>query len=109
MQIMSPEYIEYIIANYVKTPLMKSLKKIPLLTFYADEIQDITTIEQMAIYGSFEHNGEIHKHFIGLLPLSKLAGTSLCAENIMNVIETFFRNNAFRLKMLDLHAWIQQM
>lgn len=38
----------------------------------------------------FEYKGEIHEHSIGLLPLSQLVGTSLSAENSLDVLENLF-------------------
>ena len=46
------------------------------------ETQDITSIEQLAIYATFEHERKIREHFIGILPLSQMGGTTLSVENI---------------------------
>jgi hypothetical protein len=89
---MSPKYISMyinIICDFVKRPLLESLRG-KKYSFYSDETSDITSVEQLAIYASFEHFGLVKEHFIGLLPLSKLVGTSLSAKNLFKVIEDFF-------------------
>ena len=45
-----------------------------------------------AMYATFEHNGTIKEHFIGIVPLSKLVGASLSAPNVFQVIQDFFRS-----------------
>ena len=89
---MSPDFIaKYIniIYDHVRLPLLTSLRK-GKYAFFTDETSDITSIEQMAVYATFEHGGAVKEHFIGLLPLSKLVGTSLSAPNVFKVIENFF-------------------
>lgn len=70
--------------NYLKIPLLASLK-IGHFTF-CNKTQDISSIEQIAIYAKFEHKGKIHEHFISILSLSQTVGTTLTAENIMKVL-----------------------
>ena len=50
-----------------------ALLRLSYFTFFNDEMQDITSVEQMAVYGSFEHNG-VAEHFIGIYPISKVVG-----------------------------------
>ena len=61
-----------------------ALLRLSYFTFFNDEMQDITSVEQMAVYGSFEHNG-VAEHFIGIYPISKVVGTSLSAENMASL------------------------
>ena len=81
---LTPEYISkmiQIIADYVRIPLLSTLKTCNGFTFYSDEMSDITSIEQLAIYATFCDNNVVSKHFIGILPLSKLVGSHFSAEN----------------------------
>ena len=82
------KYIK-IMDDYLKIPLLASLKSGHFVVFNG-ETQDITSIEQLAIYATFEHEGQIHKHFIGILPLSQMVRTTLSAENIMKVLVEYF-------------------
>ena len=74
--------------NYLKIPLLASLK-IGHFAF-SDKMQDITLIKQLVIYSTFEHEGKILEHFIGILPLSQMVGTTLSAEKIMKVLVEYF-------------------
>ena len=87
---MSPLFIaKYIsiINHYNEEPLLASLHA-NKYSLYNDETQDITSVEQMAIYTSFEHNGKISEHYVGILPLSKLVGTDLSA-NILKALQSY--------------------
>ena len=99
---LSPEYISkmiQIIADYVRIPLLSTLKTCNGFTFYSDETSDIiTSIEQLAIYATFCYNNVLSKQFIGILPLSKLVGSHFSAENIMRVIENFFREKQIPIR-----------
>ena len=53
-----------------------------------NETQDITSVEQMAIYASFEHNGKISKHFVRILLLSKLVAMNLSGANILKALQS---------------------
>ena len=61
-------------------------------TFFTDETSNVTSIEQLAVYATFENQGIIKEHFIGLIPMSKLVGSTLSAENIFRVLQTFVEN-----------------
>ena len=77
-----------IISNNIsklKIPLLASLKS-GHFAFFSGDMQDITSIKELVIYATFEHEGKIHKHFIGILPLSQMVGMALFAENIMKVL-----------------------
>ena len=75
--------------DYLKIPLLASLKS-GHFAFFGDETPDITSIEQLAIYATFERKGKICEHFIGILPLSQMFGTTLSAENIMKVLVEYY-------------------
>jgi hypothetical protein len=97
---LSPEYLNKyisIIDDYLKTPLLASLQQ-GHFTFYNDETSDITSIEQMAVYATFEHMGKIKQHFVGIYPVSKEVGTSLSAENIMLSLEKHFKDMGVDLR-----------
>ena len=89
---MSPDYLQkyiQIMDNYLKIPLIASLRSMHF-AFFSEEMQDITSIEQLAIYATFEHEAKICEHFIGILPLSQMVGMTLSAENIMKVLVEYF-------------------
>ena len=65
---MSAQYIaKYIdvINQYLEVPLLTSLRQ-NKFAMYNDETRDITSVEQMAIYATFNHNGKISEHFVGI-------------------------------------------
>ena len=85
---MSPLFIAKYISilnNYIEELLFTSLYA-NKYSLYNDETQDIMSIEKMAIYASFEHNGKISEHYIGMLPISKLVGMHLSAANILKAL-----------------------
>ena len=91
---MSPEYISKyvtIMAEFVKKPLQSTIKNNEF-TFYSDETQDITSIEQLVIYGRFLWDTVVKEHFVGLIPVSKVVGTHLSTVNIMGALERFFKD-----------------
>ena len=77
----------------IKLPILASLRE-NHFTFFGDEIQDITSVDQMAVYATFEYNGVITKHFVGIYPLSKVVGALLSAANIMKSLEKYFQNQS---------------
>ena len=99
-QYTSPEYVGKfvtVINDYIELPVLASLQS-KCFTFYNDESQDITSTEQMAIYGSFEHNKKVSEHFIGIYPISKLVGTKLSAGNIMHCLKKYFEDASINIK-----------
>ena len=52
-------------------------------------MQDIKSIEQMAIYRSFKHSCRVAECFIGIYPIRKIVGASLSAENMASLEEIF--------------------
>ena len=89
---MSAQYIaKYIdvINQYLEVPLLTSLRQ-NKFAMYNDETRDITSVEQMAIYATFNHNGKISEHFVGIIPISKMVGTHLSATNILHAFERYF-------------------
>ena len=84
--------------DYIKNPLIKSLAE-QEFTFFADETLDVTSIEQLAVYATFENQGIIKEHFIGVIPMSKLVGSTLSAENIFRILQTFFENIKVPLRL----------
>ena len=87
----SPPYIaKYIdiMNNYLKEPLLASLQS-GKYTLYNDETQDITSIEQMAIYATFKHNGSFSEHYVGIMPISQLVQTHLSAANILEAMKIY--------------------
>ena len=90
---MSPKYISKyvtIMAEFVKKPLHSTMKN--EFTFYSDETQDITLIEQLVIYAKFLQDTVVKEHFVGLIPVSKVVGMHLSAVNIMSALERFFKD-----------------
>ena len=78
--------------DYIKLPLLASLRSSGPFTFFNDETQDITSMEQMAIYATFNHQGTIKEHYVGIIPISKLVQTELSAPNVMRALIKFFDN-----------------
>ena len=108
---MSPEYISKYISimnDYIKNPLIKSLAE-QEFTFFTDETTDVTSIEQLAVYATFENQGIIKEHFIGLIPMSKLVGSTLSAGNIFRVLQTFFENIKVPLRLARFACMTTQM
>ena len=96
-----PQYIGKfinIIDDYIKLPLLALLRE-KYFIFFTNETQDITSVEQMAAYATFEHNSVIAEHFVGIYPLSKVVGTSLSAANIMKSLEEYFQDQSVDLCM----------
>ena len=96
----SPEYINKyvtIMAEFVKKRLHSTMKNNEF-TFYSDETQDITSIEQLVIYATFLQDTVVKEHFIGLIPVSKVVGTHLSAVNIMDALKRFFKDLDIPLK-----------
>ena len=91
---MSPEYISNyvtIMAKFVKMPLHSTMKNNEF-TFYSDETQDITSIEQLVIFAMFLQDTVVKEHFVGLIPVSKVLGMHLSAVNIMGALKRFFKD-----------------
>ena len=82
-----------IIDDYIKLPLLASLRE-KRFAFFSDETQGITSVEQMAVYVTFEHNGVTAEHFVGIYSLSNVVGTSLFAANIMKSLEEYFQDQS---------------
>ena len=97
---LSPLYVSKYtgtISNYIKQPLLENMHS-NLYSFYTDEISDVTSIEQLAIYATFLRNQSISKHFIGLIPINKEVGAHLSAVNIMSALENFFVKNEINIQ-----------
>ena len=62
-------------------------------SFFSNETQDIISVEQMAVYATFEHNGVIVEHFVGIYPIVKVVGKSLSAANIKKYLEEYFQGH----------------
>ena len=88
---LSSQYIKMIqvMADYVKQPLHNMLKTCNF-SFYSDETMKITSTEQFAVYAMFCFNNVVSEHFIGLIPISKVIGSSLSALNVIEALEQFF-------------------
>ena len=78
--------------NYMKQPLLENMQR-NLYSFYLDVTSDVTSIEQLGIYGTFSRNQYISENFIGLISISKELGAHLSAVNIMSALENFFVKN----------------
>ena len=75
-----------VMADYVKQPLHNMLKTCNF-SFYSDETTDITSGEQFTVYATFCYNNVVSEHFIGLIPISKVVGSSLSAANVMEALD----------------------
>ena len=66
-------------AEFVKKSLHSTMKN--EFTFYSDETQEITSIEQLVIYATLLQDTVVKEHFVDLIPISKVVGTHLSAVN----------------------------
>lgn len=92
----SPVYIsKYIgvIDDYLTLPLLASLRE-KHLTSITDETTNITFIEQVVLYATFEHNNETKEDFIGINPISKVLWLSLSARIIVKSLEQYFLDHS---------------
>ena len=85
-------------------PLLASLRE-KHFTFFSDEAQNIISMEQIAVYATFEHNGVIAEHFAGIYSISKVVGTSLSSANKMKSLEEYFQDQSIDLTKAWF-AWI---
>ena len=95
----SPHYVGKfinIIDDYIKFPLLASLTE-KHFTFFSNETQHITSVEQMAVYATFKHNGVIAEHFVGIYLSSKVVGILVSAVNIMISLEEHFQDESIDL------------
>ena len=53
--------------------------------FFNDETSGVTTTEQVAMYATFNYQGTVKEHCVGIIPISKLN-----APNIMKALIKFF-------------------
>ena len=89
----SPEYIiKYIniMAEFIKKPV-HSIMQGHKSTFCSDETQDITSVEQLALYATFIMNEEVKEHFTGLIPISKVVETHMPAVNLCQPWKMFLK------------------
>ena len=97
---MSPQYIaKYIdiMNRYMEVPILTSLRQ-NKFAMYKDETRDITSVEQMTICATFNHNNKISEHFVRLIPISKVIGMHLSAANILVAFEHYFEKLEILLK-----------
>ena len=76
--------------EYMKAPLL-ALLRTDKYTLHNYETQDVSSTEQMAIYAAFEHRNRISEHFIGILPISEVAGSDLSVPNIFGALNKYCR------------------
>ena len=89
---MSPEYISkyiQIMDDHIKLPLLTSLRSFDPFTFFNDETSNVATTKHMDIYTTFNYQGTIKEHYVGIIPISKLVGTKLSSPNIMKALIKF--------------------
>ena len=75
----SPEYIskyiQVIIDDHIKLPLLTSLRSSGPFKFFNDETSDVTTTKEIAFYANFNYQGTIKEHFMNRT--SSLYGTTM--------------------------------
>ena len=59
---------------YFEVPILTSLSQ-NKFAMYNDKTRDITSVEQMAIYATFNHKEKMSEHFVGIIPIHKMVGT----------------------------------
>ena len=58
---------------------------------YNDKTWDITSVGQMVIYATFNHNGKMSGQFVRIIPVSKMVGMHLSTANVLHAFESFFQ------------------
>ena len=79
--------------DHIKLLLLASLHTSGPFTFSNSETSQtsiVTTTKQMTAYATFNYQGTIKEHYVGIIPISKLVGTELSAPNIMKALTKFF-------------------
>ena len=64
-------------------------------------MRDITSVEQMAIYATFNHKGKISEHFVGIIPINKMVGTQLSTANVLSAFESYFQKLEIAFKIMQ--------
>lgn len=72
----------------IKKPFLASLWT-GKYTLHNEETHDISSTEQMAIYSTFEHQNHISEHYIGIMPITELAGSYLSCQNILEDLNKY--------------------
>ena len=76
----------------ITSNILASLRFSDPFTFFNDDTLDVTTTEQMDIYATFNDQGTIKEHCVGIIRISKLVGIELTAPNIMKALIKFFHD-----------------
>ena len=59
----------------------------------------------MALYAAFERRNHISEHYIGVLPISELAGSHLSAPNIFRALNKYLQEMNISLSNGRFFAW----
>ena len=70
------------IENLFRLTLLRS----SYLTSFNDKTQDMTSVEQMTVYRSFEDSSGVADHFLGIYSIKKVAGSSFVSFNLIELV-----------------------
>ena len=56
-----------------------------------------STTEQLAIHSTFEHNGKISEHYLGIIAISQLMASHLSAQNVLKAITKYLSDLVIEL------------
>ena len=79
----------------ITSSILASLRSSDSFTFFNDDTSNITATKQMVIYCTFNDQGTIKEHYVGIIPIRKLVGTEISVPNILKALinvdpSTFF-------------------
>ena len=80
--------------RYLEVPILTSLRQNKFAMY--NKTRDITSVEQMTIFATFNHNDKISEHSVGLIPISKVIKTHLSAANILVAFDIILRSLKYR-------------
>lgn len=88
-QYMSPKhnskFIEIMI-DHIENLFRLTLLRSSYLTSFNDKTQDMTSVEQMTVYRSFEDSSGVADHFLGIYSIKKVAGSSFVSFNLIELV-----------------------
>lgn len=74
------------ISDAIREPLEASLRASPVFSVMADESMDISSEEQLSIYGRWLVDGTVHEHFLGMGPVVP-ANARQISDKVLHVLQ----------------------
>ena len=109
-QYMSPKhnskFIEIMI-DHIENLFRLTLLRSSYLTSFNDKTQDMTSVEQMTVYRSFEDSSGVADHFLGIYSIKKVAGSSFVSFNLIELVLLMWKwIGLFLKKNHSLRCWV---